>query len=86
VSRLGPYKITIIDLRAQRGKIRDQVRMAIDEVTDSQQCILGPVVKRFEQRWRSAFNAALRSITKTATFRTRNLLRARHWYCLFIPS
>jgi dTDP-4-amino-4,6-dideoxygalactose transaminase len=50
VSSLGPYKITIVDLRAQHGKIREEVRMAIDEVTDSQQFILGPVVKRFEKQ------------------------------------
>jgi dTDP-4-amino-4,6-dideoxygalactose transaminase len=50
VSSLGPYKITIVDLRAQHGKIREEVRMAIDEVTDSQQFTLGPVVKRFEEQ------------------------------------
>jgi len=54
VSSLGPYKITIVDLRAQHGKIRDEVRMAIDEVTDSQQFILGPVVKCFEEQMTQA--------------------------------
>ena len=31
MSSLGPYKITIVDLRAQHGKILDEVRMAIEE-------------------------------------------------------
>lgn len=42
-------KISIVDLRAQYGLIRDEVRRAIDEVADSQYFILGPTVSRFEQ-------------------------------------
>jgi dTDP-4-amino-4,6-dideoxygalactose transaminase len=50
VSSLRPHKIPIVDLRAQYAKIRDEVRKAIDEVADSQQFILGPAVKRFEEQ------------------------------------
>jgi dTDP-4-amino-4,6-dideoxygalactose transaminase len=48
VSKPAPYKIPIVDLRAQYGTIRDELRQAIDEVIESQQFILGPAVKRFE--------------------------------------
>lgn len=41
-------KIPIVDLRAQYGAIRDQVRDAIDTVAESQQFILGPAVNQFE--------------------------------------
>ena len=50
MSSPAPYKIPIVDLRAQYRKIRDEVRQAIDEVNDSQQFILGPAVKRFEEQ------------------------------------
>jgi len=50
VSSPAPYKIPIIDLRAQYRQIRDEVRQAIDEVNESQQFILGPAVKRFEKQ------------------------------------
>jgi dTDP-4-amino-4,6-dideoxygalactose transaminase len=50
VSSVSPYKIPIVDLRAQYSKIREEVRQAIDEVADSQQFILGPAVKRFEEQ------------------------------------
>jgi dTDP-4-amino-4,6-dideoxygalactose transaminase len=50
VSNLVSYKIPIVDLRAQYGQIRDEVRQAIDEVNESQQFILGPPVKKFEQQ------------------------------------
>jgi dTDP-4-amino-4,6-dideoxygalactose transaminase len=50
VSSPGPFKIPIIDLRAQYARIREQVRAAVDEVTDSQQFILGPVVEEFERQ------------------------------------
>ena len=43
-----PYKIPIIDLRAQYALIRDQVRGAIDAVAEAQEFILGPPVNRFE--------------------------------------
>jgi dTDP-4-amino-4,6-dideoxygalactose transaminase len=49
VSKPAPYPIPIVDLRAQYGKIRDEVRRAIDEVLESQQFILGPAVKSLEQ-------------------------------------
>jgi dTDP-4-amino-4,6-dideoxygalactose transaminase len=44
------YQIPIVDLRAQYGKISDEVRRAIDEVVESQQFILGPAVKSFEEQ------------------------------------
>lgn len=44
------YQIPIIDLRAQYIGIRAEVRAAIDEVLESQQFILGPVVARFEEQ------------------------------------
>ncbi|MEK7341950.1 MAG: DegT/DnrJ/EryC1/StrS family aminotransferase [Candidatus Binatota bacterium] len=42
-------KIPLLDLKAQYQSIRTEVRQAIDEVLDSQQFILGPTVKRFEE-------------------------------------
>lgn len=44
------FSIPIVDLRAQYAEIRDQVRRAIDEVSDSQEFILGPAVRRFEEQ------------------------------------
>ena len=48
MSNPSPYKIPIVDLRAQYGAIREQVRQAIDAVAESQQFILGPTVSQFE--------------------------------------
>lgn len=45
-----PYKIPLVDLPAQYRKIRAEIRQAIDEVADSQQFILGPAVRRFEDQ------------------------------------
>ncbi len=42
------FKIPILDLTAQYGNIRDEVRAAVDEVLETQQFILGPLVSRFE--------------------------------------
>jgi dTDP-4-amino-4,6-dideoxygalactose transaminase len=50
VSSPVPFKIPLVDLRAQYARIREQVRQAIDEITDSQQFILGPAVERFERQ------------------------------------
>jgi len=50
VSSASPYRIPIVDLRAQHGKIRVELRQAIDEVAEAQQFILGPAVKRFEDQ------------------------------------
>ena len=44
------FQIPIVDLRAQYHEIREDVRRVIDEVNDSQQFILGPQVKNFEDR------------------------------------
>ena len=44
------FTIPIVDLRAQYAAIRDEVRSAIDEVTESQQFILGPAVSRLERQ------------------------------------
>ena len=41
-------KIPILDLPAQYETIRDEVRAAVDEVLETQQFILGPLVSRFE--------------------------------------
>lgn len=48
MSNPRPDKIPIVDLHAQYVKIRAEVRLAIDEVVESQQFILGPAVTRFE--------------------------------------
>jgi len=48
VSSPATFKIPIVDLRAQYAVIRGQVRQAIDQVSESQQFILGPAVKNFE--------------------------------------
>ena len=50
MSNSSPYRIPIVDLRAQYASIRDQVRCAIDAVTESQQFILGPAVSQFENQ------------------------------------
>lgn len=44
------FKIPIVDLRAQYDELRAEVRRAIDDVSDSQQFILGPAVRNFEER------------------------------------
>ena len=44
------FKVPLVDLRAQYGGIRDEVRDALDEVNESQQFILGPAVTKFEQQ------------------------------------
>lgn len=44
------FKIPIVDLRAQYQQLRGDVRRALDEVSESQQFILGPAVKDFEER------------------------------------
>jgi dTDP-4-amino-4,6-dideoxygalactose transaminase len=46
----SPYKIPILDLRAQYSGIRAEVRAAIDDVFESQQFILGSAVTRFERQ------------------------------------
>ncbi len=45
-----PYKIPIVDLRAQYAGIRSEIDEALDEALESQQFILGPAVKRFEEQ------------------------------------
>jgi dTDP-4-amino-4,6-dideoxygalactose transaminase len=50
VSSPAHFKVPIVDLRAQYYGIRDEVRDALDEVIDSQQFILGPAVRKFEQQ------------------------------------
>jgi dTDP-4-amino-4,6-dideoxygalactose transaminase len=45
-----PYRIPIVDLRAQYRAIRDEVRQVVDAVNESQQFILGPAVKDFEEQ------------------------------------
>ncbi len=50
MSSLSPYKIPIVDLRAQYGNISAEVRHAIDQVFETQQFILGPAVTGFEEQ------------------------------------
>jgi len=50
VSKAAPHQIPIVDLRAQYGAIREEVRQAIDSVIESQQFILGPNVKSIEEQ------------------------------------
>ncbi len=50
MSNPPPYRIPIVDLRAQYAAIRDEVRTVVDAVNESQQFILGPAVKQFEEQ------------------------------------
>lgn len=50
MSESSPYKIPIVDLRAQYDGLRREVRQAIDEVLETQQFILGPAVSRLEKQ------------------------------------
>ncbi len=42
-------KVPLVDLKAQYAGIRAEVRQALDEVFESQQFILGPQVRQFEE-------------------------------------
>lgn len=53
MSNAGPYHVPIVDLRAQYGAIRDEVRQAMDEVVESQLFILGPAVQSLEAQMAS---------------------------------
>ena len=44
----GQVKVPLLDLRAQYGPIREEVRAAIDRVCDAQQFIMGPEVEALE--------------------------------------
>jgi dTDP-4-amino-4,6-dideoxygalactose transaminase len=49
-ANLVPMQVKLLDLQAQyTGTMRDEIRLAIDEICDSQALILGPAVNRFEQ-------------------------------------
>jgi len=50
VSSSSLYNIPIVDLQAQHRKIRSEIRHAIEDVLETQQFILGPAVKRFEEQ------------------------------------
>ncbi len=50
MSKSSPYKIPIVDLRAQHDHLRREVHQAIDDVLESQQFILGPAVGRLEKQ------------------------------------
>ena len=43
--------IPLVDLRAQYATIRDEIRLAIDEVLDSMQLTIGPNVRAFDAEW-----------------------------------
>lgn len=42
--------VPMLDLQAQYRAIRDEVRRAVEEVLDSQMCVLGPAVRALEQK------------------------------------
>jgi dTDP-4-amino-4,6-dideoxygalactose transaminase len=42
-------QVKLLDLQAQYGPLRDEIRSAIDEVCDAQALILGPAVAKFEK-------------------------------------
>ena len=44
------FTVPLLDLKAQYQTIRNEIRQALDEVLESQQFILGPAVKRFEEQ------------------------------------
>lgn len=52
-------QIPILDLKVQYRKIRNEVKNAIDEVLESQQFILGPVVQKFEAQVASHLHAGM---------------------------
>jgi dTDP-4-amino-4,6-dideoxygalactose transaminase len=58
VSSPIPIRIPIVDLRTQYARIRAEVHDAIDEVTESQQFILGPAVAKFEAQMANYLNCA----------------------------
>ena len=42
--------VPMLDLQAQHRAIRDEVRRAVEEVLDSQMCVLGPAVRALEDK------------------------------------
>ena len=42
--------VPMLDLKAQYRSLRDEIREAVDDVLDSQMCILGPAVRGFEEQ------------------------------------
>jgi dTDP-4-amino-4,6-dideoxygalactose transaminase len=50
VSSPNLYNIPIVDLQAQYSKLRGEIRAAIEAVLETQQFILGPAVKTFEDQ------------------------------------
>src|SRR5213083_1976139 len=42
-------KVSLLDLQAQYGPLREEIRQAIDKVCDAQSLILGPHVESFEK-------------------------------------
>jgi dTDP-4-amino-4,6-dideoxygalactose transaminase len=43
-------KVPLLDLKAQRSAIRNEILAAVAEALDSQVCILGPRVVELEER------------------------------------
>ena len=58
--------------------------MAIDEVTDSQQFILGPVVKCFEEQMTQHLQCGFAIAVGSGSDALLNLLRATYWRYRFI--
>ncbi len=56
MSSRAPFKVPIVDLRAQYAAIGEQVRRAFDQVIESQQFILGPAVQSFEAQMAAYLN------------------------------
>jgi dTDP-4-amino-4,6-dideoxygalactose transaminase len=42
--------VPMLDLKAQYETLREEIRQAVDQVLDSQMCILGPAVRSFEEQ------------------------------------
>lgn len=49
-AEIPTIKVPLLDLKAQYGRIQSEVRLALDEVLDSQAFILGPSVQQFEEQ------------------------------------
>jgi dTDP-4-amino-4,6-dideoxygalactose transaminase len=53
MTAVATQEIPLVDLKAQYATIRDEVRIAIDEVLESMQLTIGPNVKAFDQEFAS---------------------------------
>ena len=58
MSSSRPYRIPLVDLRAQYVGIRAEIDEALDEVLEPQQFILGPALARFEEQMAAYLDCA----------------------------